>query len=84
MADTHSTPETDRRFGDLEEPLADVVAWAGLLDKIVEHDVSRYPALSKKELIRLADELEHVNDELKEAVDRMDNIYHRREEEAGQ
>jgi hypothetical protein len=63
------------------EPLADVVAWAGLLDKIIEHDLSRYPEMSKRELSRLAEEFEHVNDELKEAVNRMDSIYHEREEE---
>jgi hypothetical protein len=78
-----TAPETDyhRRFGDIEEPLADVVAWAGLLDKIIEHDLSRYPEMSKRELSRLAEEFEHVNDELKEAVNRMDSIYHEREEE---
>jgi hypothetical protein len=74
------------RHSELEEPLADVVAWAGLLDKIIEHDLSRYPGMSKKELTRLSEELEHINDELKEAVDRLDNLYHEREteEEAGQ
>ena len=74
--------DVNRIFCDIEEPLADVVAWAGLLDKIIEHDLSRYPVMSKRELIRLAEEFEHVNDELKEAVNRMDSIYHEREEEA--
>jgi hypothetical protein len=74
------------RHSELEEPPADVVAWAGLLDKIVEHDLSRYPQMSKRELFRLAEEFEHVNDALKDAVDRLDNLYHEREteEEAGQ
>jgi hypothetical protein len=78
-----STPETNypRRFGDLEEPLADVVVWAGLLNKIIEHDFSRSPEMSKKELDRLSMELEHVNDGLKEAVDCLDNLYHERAEE---
>lgn len=81
MADAHTTPETDRRFGDLEEPLAAVVVWAGLLDKIIEHDLTRYPQMSQRELRRLSEEFEYVNDELKEAVNRMDNIYHKRNEE---
>jgi hypothetical protein len=84
MADAHTTPETDRRFGDLEEPLAAVVVWAGLLDKIIEHDLTRYPQMSKRELRRLSEEFEYVNDELKEAVNRMDNIYHKRNEEDAQ
>ena len=81
MADAHTTPETDRKFGDLEEPLAAVVVWAGLLDKIIEHDLTRYPQMSQRELRRLSEEFEYVNDELKEAVNRMDNIYHKRNEE---
>jgi hypothetical protein len=84
MADAHTTPETDRRFGDLEEPLAAVVVWAGLLDKIIEHDLTRYLQMSKRELRRLSEEFEYVNDELKEAVNRMDNIYHKRNEEDAQ
>jgi hypothetical protein len=84
MADAHTTPETDRRFGDLEEPLAAVVVWAGLLDKIIEHDLTRYPQMSEIELRRLSEEFEYVNDELKEAVNRMDNIYHKRNEEDAQ
>jgi hypothetical protein len=84
MADAHTTPETDRRFGDLEEPLAAVLVWAGLLDKIIEHDLTRYPQMSKRELRRLSEEFEYVNDELKEAVNRMDNIYHKRNEEDAQ
>jgi hypothetical protein len=38
-----ATPETDRRFDDLEEPLAAIVVWAGLLDKIIEHDLTLPP-----------------------------------------
>jgi hypothetical protein len=82
MPRSTATPETDRRFDDLEEPLAAAVVWAGLLDKIIEHDLTRYPQMSKLELHRLAEELAHVNDALKAAVHRVDNIYHKRNEEA--
>jgi hypothetical protein len=46
---TDAQKEIISRFCSLEEPLLDAVAWAGIVAKLVEHDLAYWPRLSKGE-----------------------------------
>jgi hypothetical protein len=75
-----ATDDRLERFCELDEPLHDVVVWASLLDKVVE-SMSRLPGMSKREVNIANGELNRVNDALKEAIDRLDAVYHNRTKE---
>ena len=68
------------RFFQLDTHLTDVVVWASLLDKVIE-DMSRLPAMSRREIDIADGELNRVNDALKEAIERLDAIYYARTNE---
>jgi hypothetical protein len=65
----------------LEEPLLDALAWAGIIDKLVEHDLSHWPRLSRSEINSVAQQFNFANDGLKEALGAIDDAYHGREAE---
>jgi hypothetical protein len=77
-----TTKEIIRRFGRLEEPLLDAVAWAGIVDKLVEHDLAYWPRLSQHEMNSVVQQFNFANDGLKEAIAALGDAYHAREAEA--
>jgi hypothetical protein len=52
------------------------VAWAGILNKIIEDDVERVPGMTTHEANNVFYQLDLANDQLKEAVERLDVVYH--------
>jgi hypothetical protein len=80
-----ATPETAYRlkFDELiSEPISHVVAWAGILNKIIEEDVERLPGMTTHEADNVYYQLDLANDQLKEAVERLDARYRELMEEA--
>jgi hypothetical protein len=69
---------------ELEHPLHDAVAWAGMLDEAIER-IDRFPSLTRDEMNLACHQLNLVGDALKAAIDRLDATYHQRtKEEAAQ
>jgi hypothetical protein len=76
-----ATPETaeDYRFKlstEFGEPISHVVAWAAIINKIIEEDVQRLPGMTKHEANNVYYQLDLANDQLKEAVERLVSVYH--------
>jgi hypothetical protein len=63
----------DTRFSDLEEPLREAVAWAGILDRLIEDNIAKGTVSPDDEEIILV----HV--QLQAAIERIDAIFHGRE-----
>jgi hypothetical protein len=68
------------RYSELDEPLHNTVVWASFLDMIVE-DMERLPSMSERELSVAYGKLFRVTEPLKQAINDLDAIYHKREKE---
>jgi hypothetical protein len=68
------------RFFELDEPLHDAVAWAGMLDEAIER-IDRFPSLTRDEMNLACHQLNLVADALKAAIDCLAATYHQRTKE---
>jgi hypothetical protein len=82
-----ATPKTaadDRvKFDELiGEPISHVVAWAAIINKIIEEDVQCLPGMTTHGADNVYYQLDLANDQLKEAVERLDARYQELVEDA--